>query len=423
MTVQVSYKKLSSGVTLSTDVMPQIETVSVSVLVKTGSKNETKEFSGISHFLEHMAFKGTKTRTALDIAEEFDDIGGYFNAYTSREKTVYYAKVLKDDIHIATDILSDILINSLYSEEEIEKEKEVILQEISQTFDTPDEALFEYFQEVAFPNQSFGRSILGTPENVNSFNRQMILEYLNSSYYSSNVFIGAAGNFNSSAFESIIEEKFQGLPANGNKHNEAVFYKGGETRTKKDLEQLQINLGFKGVSIHDEDYFKQQILAVILGGGMSSRLFQEIREKRGLAYHVSAYGMSHSESGIFGIYGGVSPDKGNEYVNVMIDELKKATQNISADEVRRAKAQVRASMLMSQESTSSRAEKLVGNMSEFGRYVYPKEILEDIEKIDENNLKTFASKLFSQNDLPTLASIGKTDKLLSYEEILKILRG
>lgn len=423
MTAQVLSKKLSSGVNFSTDVMSHIETVSVSVLVKTGSRNENPKFNGISHFLEHMAFKGTKTRTALDIAEEFDDIGGYFNAYTSREKTVYYAKVLKDDIEVATDILADILINSTYSEDEIEKEKEVILQEISQTFDAPDEALFEYFQEVAFPNQSFGRSILGTPENVNSFNREMIMQYLNDSYHASNIFIGAAGNFDSDKFESLVESKFQGLSKNGNKYNEAVHYKGGESRIKKDLEQLQINLGFKGVSIHDDDYFKQQILAVILGGGMSSRLFQEIREKRGLAYHVSAYGMSHSESGIFGIYAGVSPEKANEYMNVMIEELKKATQNITADEVKRAKAQVRASMLMSQESTSSRAEKLVGNMAEFGRYVYAKEILEDIEKIDELSLQRFANKLFSQNDIPTLASIGKTDKLLNYEDFIKILRG
>ena len=423
MTAQVSTNKLFNKVTVATDVMNHIETVSVSVLVRAGSRNETPEYNGMSHFLEHMAFKGTKTRSALKIAEEFDDIGGYFNAYTSREKTVYYAKVLKDDIEIATDILADILVNSVYSEEEIEKEKEVILQEISQTFDTPDEALFEYFQEIAFPNQSFGKSILGTPENVSSFDREMIMKYLNDNYFSSNVFVGAAGNLNSAAFEKMVEQKFQGLPLQGKKHQDEVTYKGGESRVNKDLEQLQINVGFKGVSIHDDDYFKQQILAVILGGGMSSRLFQEVREKRGLAYHVSAYGMSHSQSGIFGIYSGVSPEKAGEYISVMVDELKKASQNISSDEVKRAKAQVRASMLMSQESTSSRAEKLVGNMAEFGRYVYPKEILEDIEKIDAINLREFAGKLFSQNSLPTLASIGKTDKLISYEDFVKILKG
>jgi predicted Zn-dependent peptidase len=419
--MNISRIKLKNGLIVASDVMSSIETISIAVMMQTGSRNESRDNNGISHFLEHMAFKGTKTRDALKIAQEFDDIGGHFNAYTSRERTVYYAKVLKEDLEIAVDVLSDIVQNSIFDPEEIEKEREVIIQEIAQTFDTPDEALFEYFQEAAFPDQSYGRSILGTVDNVRNFSRKQIVEYVDRNYYSENIIVTAAGNLNSDYFMSLIEKKFSSVNSSGTRHTEDVLYKGGDIRIEKDLEQIQIVMAFQGVSLHDPAYYTQQVLSIILGGGMSSRLFQEVREKRGLAYFISSYGNSTGDSGIFGIYGGVGIERANEYLDVVSDELLELANTISEEEIIRANAQLRSSLLMSRESTTYRAEKFANNIADFDRYIPIEEILNDIKKVDKSSLSKFAEKLFSQNSLPTLASIGKIDKLYEYDNVIKKL--
>ncbi len=409
--------KLTNGLLVASDNMPQVETVAVSVLVKTGSRNEQISNNGISHFLEHMAFKGTTTRTARDIAEEFDQIGGYFNAYTSREKTVYYAKILKDDVPVAVDILADILQNSTYAQDEIERERGVILQEIAQAKDTPDDIIFDYFQEIAYANQAIGRSILGTEELVANFQRDDILHYVRQGYSYDNIIIAAAGNIQHDNFVQLVDKKFTNFTKNNSKHQEDSAYTGGDFRMQKDLEQVHVVLGFSGYSYFDPKYYTQQILSIIAGGGMSSRLFQEVREKRGLAYGISAFSSNYKDCGIFGIYSSTSDDKVNELLDVTIDELHKLTQHIDEQELQRAKAQVKASLLMAQESSVSRAEKLAGNYAVFGRYLATEEILEKINQIDKQQVISLMLELLQKKSPPTLVSLGKIDKLYSYGEI------
>lgn len=414
--------KLDNGLVIAADEMEGIETVTVSVLVKVGSRYEPKIINGISHFLEHMAFKGTKTRTARQIAEEFDMIGGYFNAYTSREKTVYYAKVLREDLLVAVNILADILQNSIFEEEEIEKERKVIIQEIAQTEDTPDDLVFDYFQEKAYPDQPFGSSILGTVSSISALTRPDIVNYVKEHYASDRIIIAAAGNFDSNYFFKIVEEKFNSFTKSNNITMDQASYKGGDCRIDKNLEQVHVVLGFKGVSYLHEDYYTQQVMTIISGGGMSSRLFQEVREKRGLAYSISSFGSSYNDCGMVGVYSGTTDNNLNELVDVVFEELYKLTQKITEEELDRARAQVRAALLMSQESSVSRAEKLASNLASYGRYIPITEIIEKINLVTPEKVINFVQGIFSQQALPTIASIGKIDKLYNYEDILQKLK-
>jgi predicted Zn-dependent peptidase len=422
MAAERSVSKLSNGITLAHDKMDEIETVSISILLKTGSKNEHIEQSGISHFLEHMAFKGTNTRTAKKIAEEFDMIGGYFNAYTSREKTVYYAKVLKEDIATAVDILTDILQNSIFSEAEIEKERKVILQEMAQTKDTPDDIIFDYFQETAYPNQSLGRSILGDEKIILGATRDQLINYINSRYGYNNIIVSAAGNFNVEEYSTLIQSKFTSMPGFSENSTVKSQYHGGEFRLEKELEQVHFVLGFEACSYYDEDYYVQQVSSIIAGGGMSSRLFQEVRENRGLAYTISAFASSYSDTGIFGIYSASSENNINELIDVSIEEIHKMVEKITADEIKRAKAQVRAGLMMAQESSISRAEKFASNIATYGRYIPINEILEKINSITPERVQAYFKKLLSNKKPPTISSIGKISKLYQYDNIVNKLK-
>ncbi len=278
---------LKNGLRLAVDEMKDVETVSVGVFVNTGSRNETPEINGISHFLEHMAFKGTKKRSARQIAEEFEGIGGRINAYTSKEKTVYYAKVLKQHAEFAVEFLADILQNSTFDEVELEKERGVILQEIAMTNDTPDDIVFDYFQETAYPSQAMGRSILGPVKNIKKFGRKDFSNYINAQYNYQNMAVVAAGNIKESDLVKWSKKYFTSLGDNKIKTYQKAKYQGGDFRKEKKLEQINLVLGFDGLSYLDPKYYTSQILAMILGGGMSSRLFQEVRENRGLAYLYS----------------------------------------------------------------------------------------------------------------------------------------
>lgn len=419
----VDFKRHDKGYILASDSMRDVETVTAMFQIKTGSRNEEYADNGLSHFLEHMAFKGTKTRTALQIAQEFDAIGGYFNAYTSRERTVYYAKVLKDDLPIALDILSDILQNSIYAEDEIKREKEVILQEIAQTNDAPDDLIFDMFQEKAYPDQSFGRSILGTVEHVSNVTQKQLLSYVDRNHFNENLVISTAGKITFDHLQMLLDERFSGFNAKDSKFTNKADYLGGEIRQNKDLEQVHIVFGFKCVDFYHDDFYAYQVLSIIAGGGMSSRLFQEIRERRGLVYSVSSFSSHYTDTGMFGVYGATTPENANEFLTVAIEELKKMIDNISDDELMRAKSQVRASLLMGQESTVARAEKLGHFISAFNRYISVDEVLEEIAKIDKKRLSACLKELLMQKSLPTLASIGKTDKLIQYEKFIELVKG
>ena len=313
-----------------TDYMPSAETVSVKVMVKTGSRDEVESNGGISHFLEHMAFKGTKSRSAKQIAEEFDMIGGHFNAYTSREKTVYYAKVIKKEIEKAVDILADIMQNSVFAEDEINRERGVILEELAQTKDTPEEQVFDMFQDKMFPNQPIGRPILGSESFIKHVSRQDLIDYVNEHYKYDNITISCAGNFQEANFSKMIEQKFTNFVKGEVITPVKALYVGGEQRLEKDLEQVHITIGFPGLSYMNDSFYTQQILSIILGGGMSSRLFQEIRERRGLAYHISAFSVSYSDLGAFSIYSSTNHGSVNELITATAEQFKIALDDIRA---------------------------------------------------------------------------------------------
>lgn len=398
--------KTQNNLLIATDVMPHIESVSITVLVKTGSRHEDAKDGGISHYLEHMAFKGTEKRTASQIAEEFDLIGGDFNAYTSHERTVYYAKVLKGDIDKALDILSDIVQHSTFSEIELERERKVILEELAQTNDLPDDIVFNMFQEVAFPDQPLGRPIIGTAEFIKSVSREDLKKYVSARYGFNNVIISAAGNFDSDSFIKSVEAKFDSLPGQSENAQLAFKYVGGERKMHKDLEQVHIVLGFPGVSYTDKHYYIQQVLAIIVGGGMSSRLFQEIREKKGLAYHISAFGSSYQDTGMFSIYSATNESSVRELLEATMGQLRAVAENIKEDEVIRAKAQLKSGLLMGQESSSSRAGRLASNFALFNKFIPVAELIELIENIGKEDLQQMMMQILESSKQPTLAVVG-----------------
>ncbi len=400
---------LKNGLRIGVDEMSNVETVCIAVFVNTGSRNEEISNNGISHFLEHMAFKGTKTRNAQQIAQEFDDIGGRINAYTSRERTVYYVKILKKDVKFATEFLADILQNSTFDKEELEKERGVILQEIAMTNDTPDDIIFDYFQETAYPNQSLGRSILGSEDNVKSFKQSDLQNYIDKQYNNKNIAITASGNIKKEDFIKYVEDSFVNLANNNINQVESGIYKGGTFKKEKDLEQTNLILGFKGISYIDDKFHHCQILSSILGGGMSSRLFQEVREKRGLAYSIYAFNYANSDSGSFGIYSATNPAKSNELIKVTLEELNKITNNISDEELDRAKSQLTAGILMSSESNNNRSQKIGSDILIHNRVRPYDEIVKNILDINKKDVINLAQDIFSSNK--TFSAIGKVKNI------------
>ncbi|MDX1916939.1 MAG: pitrilysin family protein, partial [Rickettsiaceae bacterium] len=310
--------------------MPSFRTISINFIVGVGSRYESVSQEGISHFLEHMAFKGTNSRTAGKIAEEFDEIGGQFNAYTSKEHTVYHAKVL--DIHLAKafDIISDIVLNSLYDEEEIKKEFGVICQEIAQTEDSADDLCYENLVSMAFKDQPLGKSILGTIDSISAFNQESFKSYVDKYYTSSNAILSVAGNFDIQELKKLSRDFFGGITDKKVEKAASSSYGPGYKFVTKELEQTTIFIGYKSCSYLDvTKYYHVQMLSLILGGGFSSRLFQSIREKQGLAYSVGSFNSSYSDNGIFSLYASCGHDKIFQVINSMMDEIYKILDNIS----------------------------------------------------------------------------------------------
>ncbi len=416
MTVECT--RLKSGLTVVTQTMPHLESVALGVWIKSGSRNETTDEHGIAHLLEHMAFKGTKRRTAREIAEEIEDVGGEVNAATSTETTSYYARVLKDHVPLAVDILADILTESAFEEEELEREKQVILQEINAANDTPDDVVFDRFSEVAYRDQTLGRAILGTPQTVVSFTPQQIRGYLSRNYTTDRMFVVATGAVDHDEFVRMVEDRFASLPTapSAPPVMEAAHYIGGNVRETRDLMDAQILLGFEGKAYHARDFYCSQILANILGGGMSSRLFQEVREIRGLCYSIYAFHWGFSDTGIFGIHAATGGENLPELVPVIIDELHKSAASIDQKEIERARAQIRAQLLMGQESPAARAGQIARQMMLYGRPISNPEMMERLEGITVERLTDLAGRLFFDT-VPTLSAIGPLEHLAPMEDI------
>ena len=416
--MNVEITRLSSGLTVVTETMPHLESVALGVWIKSGSRNETQDEHGIAHLLEHMAFKGTKRRSARDIAEEIENVGGELNAATSTETTSYYARVLKDHVPLAVDILADILTESEFDEEELRREKHVILQEIGAANDTPDDVIFDRFSEIAFKGQTIGRPILGTPETVNGFTPGQIRNYLSRNYTTDRMFVVAAGAVDHASFCRQVEERFATLPLMPSAPPvlETARYLGGDVREERDLMDAQVLIGFEGKAYHMRDFYCSQILANILGGGMSSRLFQEVREHRGLCYSVYAFHWGFSDTGIFGIHAETGGDDLPKLMPVVIDELHKASETIHQQEIDRARAQIRAQLLMGQESPAARAGQIARQMMLYGRPIPNNEMMERLEGITTERLTDLAGRLFFDT-VPTLSAVGPIEQLAPMADI------
>ncbi len=412
--------KISNEMRVFTDKASELDTATVVLGVKTGSRNETAENNGISHFLEHMAFKGTQKRNYLQIAEAIDNVGGYMNAYTSKENTVYYIKLMKDDIELAVDVLSDIFQNSTFPEEEIEKEKGVILQELSATLDTPDDVVFNYFHETAFAGNALERTILGPEENIKKFTKSDFNSYISSRYSAKNSVLSICGNINPEETQNLAQKYLSGLENHEVLQDTPASYTGGNfLKHKEDLEQIQCLIGFKSIDYTNDNYYTMAVLNSILGGGMSSRLFQEIREKRGLVYTISCWNDAYKDTGIFTIYAGTSPEKTDELLIAVKDEVLKICENITDDEMKRVVKQSQSGVAMTKESTSSRAKKGCNDLLMHGKYIPYEEILRNIAEVTKANVLKMASKIFTKST-PTLVLYGNLSGVKSeYSNFIK----
>ncbi|MDR3325844.1 MAG: insulinase family protein [Rhodospirillaceae bacterium] len=411
----VNLTKLSNGLTIVTDCIETVETISLGVWVNVGTRRETKDINGVSHLLEHMAFKGTKRRSARAIAEEIEAVGGHLNACTSREYTAYYAKILKEDIDLSLDIISDILQNSTIDAVELAREQEVVVQEINQAIDTPDDIIFDHFQSTAYSDQAIGLPVLGTVELVRCMSRNTLFDYMKNNYNTKSMILAVAGNLNHDLVVTLAEKYFTALPQNNFSTNAIAAYKGGEYRETRDLEQVHLVLGFNCMSYDDPDYYSASILSTLLGDGMSSRLFQEVREKRGLVYSIYSFISFYTDGGLFVIYAGTGKKEVIEVIPVICNEIIKVTQEITIDEVQRARAQLKASILMARESTGVRCEQLARQFQVYGRLIPVEEIVSKIEAIDVNAVVSVARRIFVGN--PTFATIGQLDNVESIDSI------
>lgn len=416
MTVQVS--RLASGLRVVTHAMDHLESAALGVWVGAGSRSERDEEHGLSHLLEHMAFKGTERRTAIDIAEEIEAVGGEVNAATSIETTSYYARVLKDDVPLAIDILSDILRNSVFDPYELVREQHVILQEIGAALDAPEDRIYDLFTEAAYPGQPIGRTILGTPETVGAAGSPMLAAYLGEHYRGPSMIISAAGAIDHDKLFAIAEDRFGDLGPENTPTPAVAKYRGGEKRESRDLMETQIMLGFEGVPYSSPDFHTAQILASILGGGMSSRLFQEVREKRGLCYSIYAFHWSFADTGVFGVHTATGPSDVGELMPVVIGELERAAHDISEKELQRARAQVRAGLLMTLESPAARAGQIARQLLLFGRTIPTEELVAKIEAISVETIRDLATRIFT-GSTPTLAAVGAIGGMMDHAEVTR----
>jgi predicted Zn-dependent peptidase len=412
MNIQIT--RLSNGLTVITDPMPQLESAALGVWVNAGGRNETKPVMGVSHMLEHMAFKGTRRRTARAIAEEIEAVGGYLNAYTSREQTAFHVRTLKADVALAIDILADILTEPTFDQTELERERQVVLQEIGQARDTPDDIVFDYLQSVVFPDQPMGWPILGTEETVSGFSRDDLQTYMGAKYRAGGMTFVASGAVEHAQIVSLVEQGFASVSSGAAPAAEPARYGGGELRVSEDLEQVHVTYAFPGVASTDPDFYAAQVYATALGGGMSSRLFQEAREKRGLCYSIYAFAQAFADGGLIGIYAGTGEAEASQISAVVAGEMAQLAADASEEEVSRAKAQLKSSLLMGLERPATRAEQIAGQLFAFGRVIPVEELTAKLAAVDAAAVRRFGERMMNA-PRPALAAVGPLGKLESYD--------
>ena len=406
---------LDSGLRIVTQSMPGLETVAMGIWNSVGGRDELASVNGVAHFLEHMAFKGTTTRTSKQIAEAIENVGGDINAYTSTETTAYHVRLIAEDLPVGIDILTDILQNSTFAKEELEVERGVILQEIGRTLDSPDSKLFDQFQETAFPDQPIGRSLLGPKDIIKNISRNEIKDFMTSNYNPKKMVVSAAGKIDHDEFVDRISKACLNLPKGTTDTRDVAYYIGGEYREEKDLEQIHLIACFKGIDLHHEDYYSLLVYNSLLGEGMSSKLFQEIREKRGLVYSISSFAFPFTDTGLFGIYAGTGEKQIEELIPVLCEEMKNSPNSISEKEINKGKAQLKAGLLMSRERADNRCRTAANQLLCFNRVIEPEEITEKINNVTKETVQRIATNILKTP--LTIASIGPIKKLESLDKI------
>ncbi|NBD22416.1 M16 family metallopeptidase [Paenibacillus glycinis] len=402
--------KLSNGLRVVVEYIPTCRSVSFGIWVKTGSRNETPENNGISHFIEHMLFKGTERHNAKDIADLFDGLGGNVNAFTAKEYTCYFAKVLDQHLPIAVDALADMFFNSKMDATELSKEKNVILEEISMYEDTPDDKVHDEASRAAYGDHPLAYSILGLEERLNAMDGDVLRGYMNSHYRIDNTVVSVAGNVEEAALLELLEKHFGAFKTTGSELEVTTpVFSGNYLFHKKKTEQNHICISFPGCSIADPLQYAMILLNNAIGGGMSSRLFQEIREKRGLAYSVYSYHTSYADSGLFTVYAGTAPKQTKEVLDLTLEQMHDlATKGLTDAELQRGKEQLKGSLILSLESTSSRMNRLGKNELMLGRHFTLDQMLERIDAVQMGDIREVTKRILS---VPfSVAMVGSNDK-------------
>ena len=412
MTVEVS--ELPGGLRVVTDSMPGIASASVGVWVDAGSRHEDPVENGTAHFLEHMAFKGTENRSTRQIMEEIEMVGGSLNAFTAREQTTYHAQVLEADLGLAVDLLSDIVMNPVFAPEEMERERQVILQEIGMVQDTPDDLVFDHLQAVAYPDQAIGRSILGTDRGIAALPLDVLRGFRDRHYDAGRMIVAAAGAVDHDRVRDLVGERFA-LAGGGNGGArpgayEAASYRGGDLRDARSLDQVHLSFAFPGLCFDDPDYYALQVYATLLGGGSSSRLMQEVREERGLAYSIFAQPVAYADGGLLTLYAGTSDDLAIELLDVLGEQVRDSVENVTDPEIQRARAQLKAGLLMSLESSNARMEIAARHLYLFGRPLTVQELSASIDAVDRESVIRAARRVFGGGPL-SFAAVGPVDGL------------
>jgi len=412
---------LDNGLRVVTDTMSHVETVALGVWIAAGARHESAQRNGLAHMLEHMAFKGTRRRTARGIAEEIETVGGSLNAYTGRETTAYHATILKEDVALAVDLIADILLESTFVEEEMSRERGVILQEIGQALDTPDDIIFDRFQEVAFPGQPLGRPVLGTEETVTSISRDDLFAWLRARYHGGRMVLSAAGAIEHERFVELAAKAFARVPKSGDVTAPLpARYEGGDRRDADDLEQVHLLIGTEGLSYLDPDIHAAAVFSTLFGGGMSSRLFQRIREERGLVYSISSFSSSYRDGGLFGIYAGTGAESLAELVPMVCAEFTSVADTLQESEIQRARAQLKAGVLMALESTHARCEQAARHLLTYDRVIPHAETVARIEAVDHAAVQRVARRLLAGK--PSVCALGPVEGLETYDSITARLR-
>lgn len=418
MTIKVT--TLTNGLRVASDTIAGMESVSIGFWLGVGTRHEPDAANGVAHLVEHMLFKGTPTRDSFAISSAMEDVGGHLNAYTTRESTAYYAKVLKADVNLAADVLSDMLLHASLDETELARERGVILQEIGQSLDQPDDVVFDLLAKQTYPHSGMGKPILGTAEIIRSLPRPAMQAYIQDHYTARQTVFAAAGAIEHEALVALAEKHLAAMPSGVIAGKTTEAFHSGDAREQREIEQLHAVISFKSLPYHAPEYYALQVLSTLLGGGMSSRLFQEVREKRGLVYSISSYVSAHSDGGQFGIYAGTDPERIEELLPVVAEQLLLVTKEVREEELNRAKAQLRASLFMMQESNMARAERLSYNLLCFNRIVPSQEVMDKINAVTLDSIHAIARTLLAHP--PATAFVGPLAKVAEGDRIAGLFK-